>query len=79
MRAGTAGCTHRFEPSGMDWLHCLPQDDGGKHLLYVRAVPLPTGAASGEAGFSFPGGGGGVDRALRPDPPQTGPPKSYRD
>ena len=38
----------------------------------------------GEAGLSFPGRGG-VDRALRPDPPPpkraqlTGPPKSYRD
>ena len=37
----------------------------------------------GEAGFSFPGGGGGFDRALRPDPPQkkaqlTGPPKSLK-
>ena len=38
-------------------------------------------ATIGEAGFSFPGGGG--DRALRPDPLPKGSidrtPKSYRD
>ena len=39
---------------------------------------------TGAGGLSLPGGGGGFDRALRPDPPPkkahlTGPPKSYRD
>ena len=36
----------------------------GKQIVDSRNV-----LKTGEAGFSFPGGGGGVDRALRPDPP----------